>query len=276
MKLLKPFLTAGLTLSLLQFSAGQDEPEKPREKTDVEIKRDKLNEAFSNLPEEKRTAYLKGRQEAQRLFSKKRTFETLMTIYEIEEIFPNDPAVLNLIGAVHVEFRDFDYARLIFDRAVELAGEDPKILFNVAEIEFCSNNWETCIQKFDYLIKKIDNPDSDFVNIMELKRLLCFLALANENKDNAQKRAEYLNKAKEIAKLHDYMDDTPFSYYANASLAYFEEDKILASEWVMRGKKVFGPANTLSWDDTLVEFGYIESHYGLHFSKANRDAPAAP
>jgi len=40
-----------------------------------------------------------------------------------------------------------------------------------------------------------------------------------------------------------------------------------AAIWIMSAKKVFGnsQSTTTSWDDTLVEFGYIESHYGKHY-----------
>ncbi len=267
MKLLKSYLTTGLTLGLLQFASGQEEPKQPEEKSERQIKIEKLSLKFSNLPKAQRIAYYKGLAEAQRLFSKNRTFETLMAFYKIEKIFKNDPVALNILGAVHVEFRDFDYARKVFNKAVEIAGENPKILFNIAEIEFCSNNWQVCIEKFDVLIKKIDDPKSNLVHLMEFKRQLCYLALANESKGNPAKKEAYYNKAKEISSMFNYMIDSPFAYYSQASLAYYHEERLLASEWIICGKKIFGESITFTWDDTLIEFGYITSHYGLHFSK---------
>jgi tetratricopeptide (TPR) repeat protein len=129
-----------------------------------------LNTRFSNLPLEKRQKYLELRAEAHRFFSNKRTFETLMAIHEMRTIFDGDPLALNLHGAIYVEFRDFKKAREIFTNAIEIAGEDPKILFNLAELEFCDSQWSNSIEKFSKLLIQMEGqPVTDFMRLIEFK-----------------------------------------------------------------------------------------------------------
>ncbi len=240
-----------------------------------------LNTRFSNLPEEKRRSYLKLRADAHRYFSNKRTFETLMALYEMREIFDGDPVAYNLQGAIYVEFRDFAKARETFKKAVDMAGEDPKVLFNLAELEFCDNQWVSSINHFKTLLKKIKSQsDTEFARLVEFKIMLCKLALSKSEDSNINddKKKEYLAEAKQLAHKYTYLLDSPYYYYANAALAFYEDDKATASSWIITGKKVFSnnPALVTSWDDTMVEFGYIEAHYGKHHTESGDDALVSP
>jgi tetratricopeptide (TPR) repeat protein len=244
-------------------------PENEKELSKASI----LNTRFSNLPLEERQKYLTLRADAHRYFSNKRIFETLIAIHEMRHIFDGDPIAYNLLGAIYVEFRDFEKAREIFSKAVDMAGEDPKILFNLAELEFCDNQWISSINHFKSLLKKLESQnDTDFARLIEFKILLCKLALSlPENKETtSEAKKEYLAQAKELAHKYTYLLDSPFYYYANAALAFYEDDKSKASRWIITAKRVFSnnPGLVTSWDDTMVEFGYIEAHYGKHFSES--------
>ncbi|MFT5906309.1 MAG: tetratricopeptide (TPR) repeat protein [Cryomorphaceae bacterium] len=254
---------------------AQNEVKVPEEKQKV-TKASILNTRFSNLPLEKRREYLTLRANAHRYFSNKRTFETLMAVHQMRHIFEGDPIAYNLMGAVYVEFRDFDKAREIFSKAVDMAGEDPKILFNLAELEFCDNQWVSSINHFESLLKKIETQsDTDFSRLVEFKILLCKLALSKANNKDVtdDKKNEYFAQAKQLANKYTYLLDSPYYYYANAALAFYEDDKATASNWIITAKKVFSnnPNLVTSWDDTMVEFGYIEAHYGKHYSKSGDD-----
>ena len=266
-----------LTILLISTFANltvnaQDVVTEPEEKKTVS-KADILNTRFSNLPLEERRKYLTIRADAHRYFSNKRTFETLMALNEMDAMFVGDPVAYNLKGAVYVEFRDFDKAREIFTKAVDLAGEDPKILFNLAELEFCDNQWISSIDHFKSLLKKIEaQSNTDFVRLVEFKILLSKLALSKTDHSNIseEQKADYLDQAKQLANKYTYLLDSPFYYYANSALAFYEDDKVTASEWIMTAKKVFArtPSLVTSWDDTMVEFGYIEAHYGKHYTES--------
>ncbi len=287
----KTTLFIGLLSSSLvgQAQEIEEQLQKPEvQLTKNQAKAAKLNEEFSNLAKKDRIKYLQFRAEAHRLFSKKRTFEALVYIYDMRMIFKKDPAVLNLLGAINVEFRDFKLARSVFKEAISLSGEDPKLLFNMAELAFCDNDWKTCLKEMDYIIKtlrddekknneaaiaagfepsKTTYTDSDFVRIMIFKQMLCHLALAQADQLSEVERNAHLDEAIKNAGRFDFMIDSPYHYYAQAALAYYREDKTEAAIWIKSAKKVFANNQgiTTSWDDTLVEFGYIESHYGKHF-----------
>ena len=235
-----------------------------------------LNTRFSNLPLEQRQRYLELRAEAHRFFSNKRTFETLMALHEMRTIFDGDPLALNLLGAIYVEFRDFPKAREIFTNAIEIAGEDPKILFNLAELEFCDNRWSVSIERFSKLLIKIEGQsDTDFSRLIEFKIMLSYLALSQSDDTDVteEKKKEYLAAANKFVNKYSYLVDSPFYYYSNAAMAFYKDDKTAGSNWIMTAKRVYlnTPGILTSWDDTMVEFGYIEAHYGKHHSISAED-----
>lgn len=265
-----------ITLLITAFTSltvkAQNEAEAPEDNQNV-AKTKILNTRFSNLPEEQRRKYLTTRADAHRFFSNKRTFETLMAVFEMRTIFEGDPVAYNLLGAIYVEFRDFAKAREVLSKALDMAGEDPKILFNLAELEFCDNQWISSINHFESLLKKIaSQSDSEFARLVEFKIMLCKLALSktdNKNVTDDQKK-EYLAQAKQLAHKYTYLLDSPYYYYANSALAFYDGDKSTASKWIITAKKVYSsnPSSVTSWDDTMVEFGYIEAHYGKHYSES--------
>ncbi|MGJ8658122.1 MAG: hypothetical protein ACSHX6_16875 [Akkermansiaceae bacterium] len=263
------------TSAIAQVDADQEEVQAAPNKAAI------LNTRFSNLPEDQRRQYLTLRADAHRYFSNKRTFETLMALYEMRAIFEGDPVAYNLLGAIYVEFRDFAKARDIFKKAVDMAGEDPKILFNLAELEFCDNQWASSIANFRILLEKIESQhDSEFARLVEFKIMLCQLALSQSEDDDvtADEKKEYLAQAKQLAHKYTYLLDSPYYYYANAALAFYKDDKASASDWIITAKKVFSnnPNLVTSWDDTMVEFGYIEAHYGKHHSQGSDNSLVTP
>lgn len=273
-KILLTTLIAGIFASTpANAQVGEDLKDDNPDNTKAAI----LNTRFSNLPKEQRREYLTLRADAHRYFSNKRTFETLMALHEMRAIFDSDPVAYNLLGAIYVEFRDFAKARDTFTKAVDMAGEDPKILFNLAELEFCDNQWQSSIRNFEVLLEKIKSQrDSEFARLVEFKIMLCQFALSKSDDGSVpdDEKKEYFAQARQTAHKYSYLLDSPYYYYANAALAFYAGDKTTASDWIITAKKVFSnnPSLVTSWDDTMVEFGYIEAHYGKHYSES-ADAP---
>jgi tetratricopeptide (TPR) repeat protein len=211
--------------------------------------------AFSNLPEKERTEYLGKLIEARRLFNEKRIFEAIDKANEASKIFPDHPEMLTLIGACQVEFRNFDKAMEAFKKADSLVPNHPQIYFNIAELNFVTKNWaeaETNLAK----AMKLTPVAADKVNfqinrLTEFKLLLAKLKLG--------KRSE----AASMAKKYDYLDDSPYPYYAEAAMLY-DEDKIVEAEGVMaRASRIFqDPAILSPWQDTMIEIGYIKGFFG--------------
>lgn len=210
--------------------------------------------AFSNLPEKTRIEYLGKVVEAKRFFNEKRIFEAVDKANEANAIFSDDPEVLNLIGACQVEFRNFEKAMEAFKKADAQRPNNPQIFFNIAELNFVMKNWpeaEVNLAKVMKLTPTTDPTSFQANRLTEYKLLLTKLKL--------NKRAE----AASMAKKYDYLDDSPYPYYAEAAML-FDEGKELEAEGVLaRAGRIFqDPAFISPWQDTLIEFGYIKGFFG--------------
>ncbi len=208
--------------------------------------------AFLNLPEERRNEFNKHLVEADRLFRDKRVFETIDELEKASVIFQDSPELLNLRGSCSVEFRDFEKAMEAFRVAEKLSPEDASIQFNIGEILFVTKKWQSALDVFEKVVKKLTTKEQmPLSRLVEFKILLCKIKLGKNE------------EAEVLAEKYDFLDDSPYYYYAHAALCYKNNDLIKAEEWLAMGGRVFEDPNVISpWQDTLVEFGYIKSFYG--------------
>lgn len=206
---------------------------------------------FTNLPEESRTQFTKHLVEASKYFQQKRIFETLDEVTKASKIFADSPSLLNIQGACYVEFRDFDKARECFAKADKLQPGVGSVLFNIAEVEFCDQQWQAAHDRFTALLPKIPEKDLAMRRLVEFKILLCKIKLGQ------------LDEALKMADKYDFLDDSPYHYYANAVVQFQQNNLVKAEEWLAIASRIFRDPNILSpWQDTLIEFGYIKSFYG--------------
>lgn len=208
-------------------------------------------QAFLNLPEESRKEFVKHFTEANRIFQQKRIFECLDELEKAADIFKDSPEIHNLRGSCYVEMRAFDKALVEFDKAAALSKENPSIDFNVGEVYFCTKKWQKALDVFEKVLKKLPPDNLSLGRLVEFKILLCKKKLGQDAEVTA------------LAEKYDFMDDSPYYYYAKAALAYEAKDLPKAEEWLATASRIFRDPNVLApWQDTLVEYGYIKSFYG--------------
>lgn len=219
---------------------------------------------FSNLPEAQRLDFLKKRQEASVLFRNKRVIETIELTRQLSEIFDADPQVMNLRGACYVELRDFAKATEQFEKSMEITGPSLNVLFNIGEVAFVSENWQGALDAFTKALELAPEKASDMKQIIEFKLMLSHLALSTSEELSESDKAGHAAKVTEYAKLYNFLDDSPYYYYANAALAFSKDDKEEGQRFLGKASRVYAnnPAALASWVDTMTEFGYIESFYG--------------
>lgn len=246
-----------LALTFAVFVPGlhaQDEidpiPEDPAAKQDLAPwQRD-----FSNLPQEERVRFMAHLNKSRELFQQKRVFETIDELHKAREIFPDSPDVENMLGACQVEFRAFEKAREHFERADELSPDNPNVLFNLGELQFVTKKWAAAEKTFREVIDKLDQENAgqqQMSRLIEFKIMLC------------QMKQGEIEEARQLAEKYDFLDDSPFHYYAVAALAFDAGDEVKAEASLARARRVFrNPATLAPWQDTLMEFGYIKSFYG--------------
>lgn len=210
--------------------------------------------AFLNLPEESRKEFIKHLTEANRIFQQKRIFETLEELDKATRIFADSPEILNLRGSCYVEMRSFDKALSEFNKASALSKENPSIEFNIGEVHFVTKEWQKALDIFEKVLTALAASQQNTTalsRLVEFKILLCKKKLGRDN------------EATILAEKYDFLDDSPFHYYAKAALAYDANDQIKAEEWLAIAGRIFQDPNILApWQDTLVEYGYIKSFYG--------------
>lgn len=214
-----------------------------------------FQQEFLNLPQEKREEFEKKLAEAQRLFSQKRVFETLEKVAEASAIFSNSPDLVNLEGACQVEFRNFDNAMTLFKKADALAPNQPTIVFNIAELNFVTRNWAAAEETLNQVLKM--SGETPVGNDLQLSRLVEFKLLLSKIKLGKTEEAE------QLAAKYDYLDDSPFPYYAEAAMKFAANDEISAEAAMQRAGRIFqNPAVLAPWQDTMIEFGYIKGFFG--------------
>ncbi|MEE2622638.1 MAG: hypothetical protein VYA46_00325 [Verrucomicrobiota bacterium] len=225
---------------------------------------------FEEIDPGKKKAFRKHMIEASRLFNQKRIIESLNEIAEAQRIFPDDPHSINLVGACHVEFRNFKKARAAFEAALEKQGDYLKdikelqgdarkrrirpvlnILFNLAEMDFVTREWKSCHERIEKILPDMDPANVAMIRLIEFKHFLCKLKMGQ------------VDEARLLANKYDYLDDYPYYYYTNAAISYHDGKESEAERWRASARRVFRRAATLApWEDTMIEVGYVKSFYG--------------
>lgn len=214
---------------------------------------------FLNLPLDDRKKFVEYFAEASRYFKQKRIFECLEALHEAEKVFADSTELLNLRGSCYVEIRAFDKALTAFKDARKHNPKNTSVRFNIAEVLFVTKQWQESHDLFLELLTEISNDNTTLSRIIEFKILLC------------KKKLGHDEEVIILAEKYDYLDDSPFYYYAKAAIAYSEGELLEAERWLARANRIFkNPAILAPWQDTLVEFGYIKSFYG------EEEAPEAP
>jgi tetratricopeptide (TPR) repeat protein len=207
--------------------------------------------AFLNLPEENRKNFIKHFSEANRIFQQKRIFESLDELEKASATFKDSPEIHNLRGSCYVEMRAFDKALAEFDRAAALSKDNASIDFNIGEVYFVTKEWQKALDAFEKVLKLIPPSNIALGRLVEFKIFLC------------KKKLGKTNEAIVLSEKYDFLDDSPFYYYAKAALAYDDKNLVKAEEWLAMASRIFRDPNVIApWQDTFVEFGYIKSFYG--------------
>lgn len=208
-------------------------------------------QAFLNLPEASRKEFMKHLEEAMRLFGQQRIFETIEELDKASAIFADSPEIHNLRGSCYVEMRSWDKGLAEFQAAIALSKDNPSIEFNIGEVYFVTKEWQKALDLFEKVFKAVPAENLAMSRLVEFKILLC------------KKKLGKTEDVKKLTDKYDFLDDSPFYYFAQAVQAYDADKQVEAEEWMARARRVFSDPQILApWQDTLVEYGYIKSFYG--------------
>ncbi len=244
---------------------------------------------FDNLTPEEKNDYIQHSKKARRFFEQKRIFESLESVGQAQAIYLDDPNMWNLKGSCYMEFRDFVQAAQCFKNTLQLNPNSNASNFNLGEIYYVTAQWEKCLElftkltkNFEQLLEKMEKEHSE-ASAMETEfidsitaRSRKLLAIEKRQKTIAQmihvsrfkmfvsyRKLGNINSAEEISSLYTELDDSPFFYYAKAVKAFENNENQVASESLGQAKRIFKDETLIhSWQDSLVEAGYLVSFYG--------------
>lgn len=209
-----------------------------------------IQQSFLNLPKKKRDQFHQTLIKTQNLFNQNRIFDALEKIDELDQIFKDHPAALNIKGACYVNIRAFDKANAIFKQVQAVSPKNTNVLFNLAEVDFVTENWDSAHDRFTKIIPLISSKNKAMTRLCEFKLLLCQLKTSRER------------EARILRDKYSVWDDSPFYYYSRAAILYHEGNQLSAEKMLRNARFVWSNDKALAaWQDTLIEFGYIRSFH---------------
>ena len=170
-------------------------------------------------------------------FDAKKYDAALAKLQTVEKALPDDPFVMNLLGAAYTKKKDFPAAQGYFNKALAKQPDFFPAKFNVGELLFLQRHYAEALAYFKEMRR------TDLRNeLLQFKIFLCELQLGD--KDAATKTMKNIK----------YPGDTPAWYYAHAAWESKNGNKNKALEYLTGAKYIFGPKTAL-FDETFEDLG---------------------
>jgi len=170
-------------------------------------------------------------------FDSKNYDQALEKLQSLEKSLPDDPFVLNLLGAAYTKKKDYTAAQGYFDKALAKLPNFFPAKFNLGELLFLQRRYSEAKQHFEAM-QQMD-PRNE---LLQFKIFLCDLQLGDKD------------AAKAILKTIKYPGDTPAWYYAQAAWESKNGNNKRALEYLTGAKYIFGPKTAL-FDETFEDLG---------------------
>jgi len=239
------FLLAGvagatLTSSLVQ---AQETPVAPAAPQQAAAQEDPL---LAHLDEEQTKEFWSYIQTASKHSTERKSLEALVVLEDASKLAPKHFAVQNLMGVSHMTLREFDKARNHFSLAREVAPDNVGIRFNLAEVDFCSQNFEAALDQFTKIVE--DNPKlpSQMFHLFRYKQIICLLKL------DRTPEAEKL-----LAEFNAY-ESTPIYHMSQAAMEFSKGNQSEAQGWILSTRSIY-PTEVDTYLDALMECGWVDS-----------------
>jgi len=163
----------------------------------------------------------------------------LNQLQQAEEMQPNSPMILNLIGAVRTKQKNYDEAEKKFLEALALEPRFFPAKFNLGEIKFLRKDYANSLSYFKTL--KLDYPQEE---LLDFKIVLAQLML--ESQADAERT---------IGRMK-FPGNSPAWYYANAAYFFKAGDKSEGMKYVQTARKIFKDQTSL-YDESLQDSGLL-------------------
>jgi len=172
---------------------------------------------------------------AQRDFSK-----ALDKLDIADQIQPNVPDTWNMRGAIYAEQHAYEKAGDAFEKAGKLNPGDFWPRYNLAQLLLMQKKYGDAVEAFQKL--EVYNGHAELVQFK-----IVFASLLAKKPD----------MAKPVLDAMKFPADTPAYYFAHASWGFAHKDEKEGNYWTDSALKVFGPAQCISFYDSLAALGWL-------------------
>jgi tetratricopeptide (TPR) repeat protein len=145
-----------------------------------------------------------------------------------------EPAALNMRGAIYTKLERYREARQIFLNILE---SDPNFFpayFNLGEVQFIQGDYPGALETFRAVARR--EPRNELVRF---KILVCLVQLGNDD------------EARNLAASFIPAGSTPAWYYAQAVLARQAGDQRLADKHLRAARTIYSPSACKLFDETI-------------------------
>ena len=203
--------------------------------------------AIENLTQEEQQELSKILDDASRFIGGIRLQEGLSKLLDAEQIAPDLFQISNLRGAAYTKMKDFETARKHFKKAISLRSGVFHPQFNLAEIEFVTEEYTKSEKSFKTLLTDFPKMDLGTKRLLEFKIIICRL------------KQNDIEGAKAQLNTFTYLDDTPIYHLGHAAVAYAKEDSQDAESWIASANKIYSAGQLEIFRDSLIEAGWIDT-----------------
>lgn len=171
-------------------------------------------------------------------FEKKKYADALEKLKEAEKATPDDPFVLNLIGAAYTKQKEYDTAKTYFEKAISQNPDFFPARFNLGEILFLQKQYPQALGFFTNMLREAPGNE-----LLQFKVVLSLIM------------TDQVDDARKLAARMKVPGDGPAWYYAHAAIEQKEKNRSKASEY-LAGAKTFFPNQISLYNETFEDLGW--------------------
>ena len=179
-------------------------------------------------------------QEASDAFDKDDYAMALKKTEEADTLLPDQPAALNLRGAVLYKERKYDEALAVFQKLIDKDTNSYPGYFNTAEVLLAEKKYDESLAGFERILEA--RPKDELC----MYRIVLLLALKGDI-DGARRRVKTIPNPGQTAAY----------YFANAAIEFIAGNAQKGQGWIKQSEVFFPAADSKSLRSVLVEHGLI-------------------
>jgi Tfp pilus assembly protein PilF len=183
--------------------------------------------------------------EVQKLISTQKYEDALRKIRDAEVLKPDSPIVQLARGSVYTSMKDYEKARQCFKAADALKPGSFEPRFNLTELDYVQGNYESAAASFTAILKSFPDLQKEIRSLVQFKIVVCRIKLND------------IAEADELVKKFAFAEESPASYFTQASFAAQKGDNATANQCLTKAQKAFSPREIAPYVDALVEAHWI-------------------